>query len=160
MLFNLSLQHNKLAIDWKKAVVIPVYKKGSPSNVANYRPISLTPIICKFIECGIRDALLKHMMQNNFISPHQHGFMSKKSTTSQLLELTFDIASNLKKGYATDVIYLDYAKAFDTVSHCKLIANLKNYKFNNNIIMWVKNSYLNEYNKLKLTIRYHHGVKC
>ena len=49
------------------------------------------------MECGIKDALLKHMMQNYVISPNQHGFILKKSTTSQLLEFKFDIASDLKK---------------------------------------------------------------
>ena len=87
---------------WRTAVVTPVFKKGSPSDPANYRPTCIT---CKLLECGIKDALLQHMLTHKFILSHQHGFLSRKSTTTQLLECNFDWCLAISTGVNTDVIY-------------------------------------------------------
>ena len=84
LIFNLSFQRGKLPDIWKSAVVMPVHKKRSPSDVANYRPISLTCICCKIMEHVIKSQLLCYLMQNNLITEHQHGFLAKHSTCMQL----------------------------------------------------------------------------
>ena len=76
VIFNLSLQTGDLPDMWKNASVTPVFKKGSPCAPENYRPISLTCISCKLLECGIKDSLLQHLL-NNLINKHQHGFLSR-----------------------------------------------------------------------------------
>ena len=111
----MSLQTGKLPDEWKLASVIPVFKKGSPSNPANYRPISLTCISCKLLEVGIKEAVMSHLSAHKLINKHQHGFLSKKSTTTQLLESTLDWNIALNRRTSVDVIYL--AKAFDSVVH-------------------------------------------
>jgi len=88
VVFNISLQSGLLPCIWKCAVITPVFKKGSPADPANYRPISLTCIACKLLESCIKDALLSYLMSHNIITRHQHGFLSKKSTSTQLLECT------------------------------------------------------------------------
>jgi len=75
---------------WKTAVVIPVHKKGLTSDVNNYRPISLTCICCKLAETIIKQKMLDYLLSSNLISKHQHGFLSKRSTCSQLLECVDD----------------------------------------------------------------------
>jgi len=124
---------------WRTAVVTPVFKKGSPSDPANHRPISLTCIACRLLECGIKDALLglQHMLTHKLISSHQHGFFSRKSTTTQLLECNFDWCLAISTGANTDVIYLDYSRAFDSVVHSKLIAKLEHYGVNPIVIAWI-----------------------
>jgi len=78
MIFNFSLQSGELPNIWCSAIVTPVFKKGSPNDPKKYRPISLTCIPCKLLECGIKDASLQHLLTHNVISSHQHGFLSKK----------------------------------------------------------------------------------
>ena len=86
ILFNLSLQTADIPSVWKLASVTPIFKKGSPSDPSNYRPISLTCIASKLMEAGIKDHLLAHMKNSGVLSNCQHGFMARKSTTTHLLE--------------------------------------------------------------------------
>ena len=88
--FNISLQTGELPSIWKHASITPIFKKGSPSDPINYRPISLTCIACKLIEMGIKEALMIYFLQHKLINRHQHGFLSRKSTSTQLLKCCAD----------------------------------------------------------------------
>ena len=77
VIFNLSLQTGVIPNVWKTAAIIPAFKKGSPSDPSNYRPISLTCIACKLMECGIKDALILYCRDHGIISSAQHGFLAK-----------------------------------------------------------------------------------
>ena len=90
IIFNVSLQTGDLPDIWKLASVVPVFKKGSPGDPCNYRPISLTCIACKLMECGVKDSLLAFLKEHKIINDSQHGFMAKKSTTTHLLECNLD----------------------------------------------------------------------
>jgi len=72
---------------WKDSYVTAIYKKGSKSNPSNYRPISLTCILCKTLENIIRIRILEHLVENELISKEQYGFLPKRSTTLQLLNV-------------------------------------------------------------------------
>ena len=74
-----SYESSELPEDWKQANVCPIFKKGSKTNPANYRSISLTSVTCKIMERLIRDIMMKHLLDNNLISEHQHGFVKFKS---------------------------------------------------------------------------------
>ena len=90
------------------------------------------------MECGIKASILSHLLKHKIISLHQHDFLSKKSTTTtQLLE--FCLAGNLalNAGYLMDVVYLDYAKAFDSVVYSKLTCKLSWYGINSRIVAWI-----------------------
>ena len=106
MIFNLSLQTSVIPDIWKVASVtpVPVFKKGSPSDPSNYRPISLTCIACKLLECGVKDAVLDHLKNCNVISNSQHGFLSERSTTCQLLECSLDWRMSLSCKNAVNVV--------------------------------------------------------
>ena len=83
------------------------------------------------------------LLTNNVISPHQHGFLSKKSTTTQLLECSYDWCVALTSGLNVDVAYLDYAKAFDSVVHSKLLAKLSHYGASGSVLKWIEKFLIN-----------------
>ena len=87
ILFQTSLSEGAVPQAWKEANVTPIYKKGSKDDVGNYRPVSLTSVVCKVMERIVRNALLKHMLDNKFLSDQQHGFVHGRSCTTQLLEV-------------------------------------------------------------------------
>ena len=99
--------------DWKMANVTPIFKTGCRSQVENYRPVSLTSQICKLFETIIRDAVVSHLDRNNLISSTQHGFRQGASCQSNLLDFLDYVTSSLDDHDNVDVIYLDFAKAFD-----------------------------------------------
>ena len=126
-IFNISMQTGKLPDNWKKANVTPLHKKGPKNLVENYRPISLTSIVCKTMEKFIRDIILDHMEKHKLFTIHQHGFRKGRSCDTQLIEVLDDWTEQLDNKNAIDTIYLDFQKAFDTVPHQRLINKLQSY---------------------------------
>ena len=126
LLFRESLDEAHLPEDWRKSNIIPIFKKGNKSEALNYRPISITSIVVRTLERIIKTKLVQYLDRNNLISPDQHGFRSKRSTVTQLLEYLEDITSSLDSGEPVDAVYLDCRKAFDTVPHRRLIAKTNN----------------------------------
>ena len=122
-LFNICMKSGKIPQIWKDARVIPIHKKGSVSNAENYRPISLTCILCKVYEHLVKERLLEEVESN--ISVKQHGFVRNRSCLSNLLEAANFVNDCLSQQCAVDIIYLDFQKAFDTVPHDKLLMKLK-----------------------------------
>jgi hypothetical protein len=134
ILFNKSIQEGKLPQDWKCGQISPIFKKGK-SAAGNYRPVSLTSIACKMLEGIIRSALLDHMKAT--FTDCQHGFMSGRSCTTQLLD-TVDIWTRLlDEGNAVDVIFLDFAKAFDSVPHQRLLTKLQGFSVDGKLHSWI-----------------------
>ena len=127
LIFNKSFQTGFIPNDWKHANVVPVFKKGDKSLVENYRPISLTSLTMKIFEKCIRNELMsscKHLIHDN-----QHGFMSLKSCNTQMIPFVDDLGMTIQDQSRTDVIYFDFAKAFDTVNHDIILQKLK-YQYN------------------------------
>ena len=106
----LSLNNSKFPDDWKKAKVTPFFKSGDKSNVSNYRPISVLPIISKVIERTVHNQLYAYLCRRNILSDSQFGFRPNHSTTTTLLEVQDYILNNMDKGFATGVIFLDLKK--------------------------------------------------
>ena len=75
---------------WKSGIVVSIFKKGSTSNVSNYRPITLTCITCKIMETIIKNDIISHLWKHKLISKHQHVFLTKHSKSTQLLECAND----------------------------------------------------------------------
>ena len=97
IIFNLIMQYGVLPDIWRTAIVVQIYKKGPASNPKNYRPISLTCMGCKRFEKIIKTHLVSHFHANNLLNKEQHGFLTKRSTTTNLLELTYDLAVNFNE---------------------------------------------------------------
>ena len=137
-IFNETLRRGKVPRDWKRANVSPIFKKGSRNLPENYRPISLTSIVCKMMETLIRDRLMQHLKEEKLLSPKQHGFISGRSTVTQLLNYLDKCIQNTVDGHVVDAIYLDFAKAFDTVPHRRLIGKMEAYGISGALLEWVK----------------------
>ena len=142
-LFNLSFSTNTLPSQWKTAIISPIHKKGSRSTAENYRPISLTSAICRVLETILKNIIIEYIYQKNLIAEHQHGFLPGRTTTTQLLNALNDWTTSLENNESTHVIYTDFAKAFDRVSHEKLIQVLKSFGIDGEILSWV-GSFLKE----------------
>jgi hypothetical protein len=138
-IFEVSFRRNEIPTDWLSANVTAVYKrKGKPACVDNYRPISLTCIIAKSMERIVSDQIMKFLASQGLLSVHQHGFRSSHSTLTQLLECLQDWCLAVSRNKPVDVAYLDLAKAFDSVSHAKLIHKLKSYGIRGSLLMWIE----------------------
>ena len=124
ILFERSLSANYVLALWKMAKVVPLHKKGSTTSPANYRSISLVFCISKVMERVIIDQVQSFLQDNNLITHVQYGFQSGSSTVTQLIECHTEWVTSQNNGEATDVIYPDYAKAFDSVIHSKLLHKL------------------------------------
>ena len=127
------------AKDWKRARVSAIYKKGKKSYPGNYRPVSLTSIVCKIMESIVREHIINYMQVNNLFSPNQYGFITGRSTVLQLLTVLDKWSEALDTQLSVDCIYMDFQKAFDTVPHRRLIGKLKSYNINEAIIGWIEN---------------------
>ncbi|PKU41664.1 hypothetical protein llap_8039 [Limosa lapponica baueri] len=103
--------------DWRKANITPVFKKGKMEDLGNYRPVSLTSVPGNVMERFILDVISKHVEEQEVIGSGQHGFTKGKSCLTSLIAFYDVITRWLGEGRAADVIYLDFSKAFDTVSH-------------------------------------------
>ena len=122
-LFNTSFKTGHIPEEWKLANVVPVFKKGDKCNVENYRPISLTCLVMKIFEKCIRSEMMD--ICKGLINEKQHGFLPAKSCTTQLVPFTDNIAQCLNDKSRTDIIYFDFAKAFDSVNHDIILYKLK-----------------------------------
>ena len=140
-LFNKSIKSGRLPSGWKLSSVVPVPKGDDNTNVANYRPISLLPIISKLLERHIYWVIARHFEAHSPITIHQWGFQPKKSTTAALLNVYNDWSAALDKGKEVCAIFFDLRKAFDSVPHRCLIDKLTFAGLNPYILRWVA-SYL------------------
>ena len=112
-------------LDWRRANVVPIFKKGSKSLPSNYRPVSLTSIVGKILERLIKDHMDEFLLEKNYLSSRQHGFMKDRSCQTNLISFYEEVSKTLDRGMAVDVIYLDFAKAFDTVPHTRLMCKVR-----------------------------------
>ena len=143
IIFQKSLLSGTIPSDWKHANVCPVFKKGDKHDPKNYRPISLTCICCKLCEHIIASSLMKHLEDSNILYDLQHGFRSSRSCETQLMSFVQDLAQSVNKNIQTDLIIMDFAKAFDKVSHRHLLYKLSYYGINNNALHWISD-FLNQ----------------
>jgi hypothetical protein len=137
-IYNCSLDTSTLPLDWRTGVITPLPKNGKSSKPNQYRPISLVSNVCKGLERQIHSAILFHCRSHNVLSPFQHGFMPKRSVSSQLLCALDDWSNSLDNNIPIDVLYIDIAKAFDTVSHPKLLDKLHACGIRGSLFSWIK----------------------
>lgn len=140
-IFNASLSQGIFPDKWKRFSVSPIHKKGSRSNIENYRCIAKLPTIAKFFEHLVNVELMK--MVEKDIVPNQHGFMKRKSTNTNLMEFVTFCQKALLNGSQIDVLYTDYSKAFDRVDHSILKEKLSTFNIPTNLQKWI-NSYINQ----------------
>ena len=138
VIFQRSIETGRVPKDWNDANVCPLFKKGDKSIASNYRPISLTCILCKVLEHIFASNLVTHLDSHQLLYDLQHGFRSKRSCETQLVMLMEDLSRNAIKGQQTDLILLDFSKAFDKVSHEKLLLKLHHCGVRGQVLHWIK----------------------
>ena len=126
-IFRVSYNCGYIPQEWKLANVVPIFKKGSKSEVENYRPISLTCLVMKIFERIVKEKLLS--LTSDYLDPRQHGFLEHKSCTTNMVNFCDSLALSLNENLVSHVVYFDFAKAFDSVNHDILLHKLK-YLYN------------------------------
>ena len=138
VLFNHTIASGKVPNLWKEALIVPIHKKGRKDDPSNYRQLSMTSVFCRLQEKIIHGKISSHLSYNHILNEAQHGFIAKRSTLSQQIEMLDKLTENYDKRTQIDMIYLDFSKAFDRVSHAKLLYVLYSFKINTKIINWIK----------------------
>ena len=136
-LFQTSLEQGKLHNDWLQAHIVPVFKKGDKNTASNYRPVSLTSILCKTLEHIVNSSIMKHLDIHKILTDSQHGFRARRSCETQLLETLDDITKRAANNKQIDIILLDFSKAFDKVPHKRLLNKLNYYGIRSNTLQWI-----------------------
>ena len=137
-LFRDSLSQAKTPDTWREAHVTPVYKKGEKYKAINYRPVSLTCILCKQMEHISASTIMTHLNSSTLLYDKQHGFLSERSCEMQLLEFTDDVLKTLRDSKQCDIIIMDFSKAFDKVSHDRLLYKVDHAGIDPQTCAWVK----------------------
>ncbi|CAM4662368.1 unnamed protein product [Lepidochelys kempii] len=137
IIFENSWQSGEVPDDWKKANVEPIFKKGKKEDPGNYRPVSLTSVPGKIMEHVLKESILKHFEERKVIRNSQHGFTKGKSCLTNLIAFYDEITGSADEGKAVDMLFLDFSKAFDTVSHSILASKLK-YGMDEWTIRWIE----------------------
>ena len=118
--------------DWKMAYVSPIFKKGATTKAENYRPISLTSIVCKLMESFVKDSIMTPMRAENLFSSKQYGFINERSTITQLLSYLDKCIDTIASGGVVDAIY------FHSVPHGRLLGKFKSHSINGKVLEWIK----------------------
>ena len=139
VLLNKSFSTGPVPDDWKSADISPIHKKGSKHKRENNRQISLTSIVCKIGEKIVHDRVIKFWNDLNILNEHQFAYLRGRSTVAQLLSTLHDCTKSRNNSIPTEVIFLDLAKAFDSVPHERLLLKLNRYSIGGNMLVWFQN---------------------
>lgn len=136
-IFQCSVDTARIPSAWKEALISPIPKKGSSSKPSDYRPISLTCVCCRILEKFFKERIIEFLRLNGLLCNNQHGFLPSLSVTTCLLNALNKWTKLIDEGAAIEVLYLDFAKAFDSVPISKLLHKLRAYGFVGPIFDWI-----------------------
>ena len=126
-IINQSLQTGVFPTAFKEAKVLPLFKSGAASDINNYRPISILPALSKVVERVVHNQLSNYLEENNLLLKCQYGFRKERSTERAATVFLDEVRFDIERGMLVTALFLDLSKAFDTVSHSKLLDKLVSY---------------------------------
>ena len=138
ILFNQSIREGTIPRAWSKGTVVPLFKKGNRNEKNNYRPVSLTSVVCKLMERVVRHHVLNFLEDRNYFVACQHGFRKRRSCVTKLLHVLETWTSWIDDKVPFDCVYLDYQKAFDSVPHQRLLTKIQSAGIQGNILRWME----------------------
>ena len=137
-LFQKSIDKGEVPTQWRTANITPIFKKGEKHQAANYRPVSLTAITSKLLEHIVAKVIMTHLESNKILTECQHGFRSKRSCETQLLNFTQELTKGIAEGRQYDVNVMDFSKAFDKVPHQRLLRKAAYYGVTGSLLKWLE----------------------
>ena len=143
-IFNFSFNVHEIRLDWSSACITPIHKKIKKTQYHS---------CCRAMEQVINIDILNHLQSDNLISPDQHGFLNMRSTCTNVIECTNDWSTAMQLHQGTDIIYFDFKKAFDSVSHQKLM-NLQTFGISDNLFLWIRKFLSNRTQAVKMNGNY------
>ncbi|RMB93712.1 hypothetical protein DUI87_29942 [Hirundo rustica rustica] len=139
IIYHQSWLTGEVPDDWKLANVTPIHKKGGREDPSNYRPVSQTSVPGKIMEQFILNVITQNLQDGQGLRPSQHGFRRGRSCLTNLNSFYDQVTHLVDAGRAVDVVYLDFSKAFDTVSHSIPLDKLAACGFDRSTLCWVRN---------------------
>lgn len=149
-IYNLSIQNGIFPDDFKIAIIKPLFKGGDRKTINNYRPISMLTNFSKIFEKIIKTRLISYLEKNNLLSKNQYGFRPGLSTENALYDVSQFSYESLDNGLKTIAVFIDLAKAFDTIQHDLLLRTLPNFGIENKSLLWFKSYLSNRQQMVKL----------
>ena len=139
IIFNKSMEEGILPDEFKSTNITPIFKKGRKNIAANYRPINLASVPGKIMEQVIKDRIMAHLHENNIIFDSQHGFMPRRSCTTNLIDYLNVVTKTLDDGASFDAVLVDFQKAFDKVPFDGMLAKSKAHGIAGKLLEWLRN---------------------
>ena len=135
-LFRMALRSGTYPSQWKVANFVVIHKSGKRQNVSNYRPISLLPHVSKVFERILSGHIMQHVLPA--VSEQQHGFVPGRDCSTNLTSLLQAANRAVDQGRQLDVVYTDFSKAFDRVSHDLLLYKLTSYNLHPTLLLLMR----------------------
>lgn len=161
-IINLSIHLSKVPREFKLARIVPLHKKNCKTEVGNYRPVSILPVISKVLERVVYNQFETYLSDHSLLYQFQSGFRAGYSTDSCLIHLTDYIRLQVDGGKYAGMVLLDLQKAFDTVNHDILLMKLDALGLDDRAVAWFR-SYLAERNQrvyINGTLSSQRGIEC
>ena len=149
-LLEISLYNATIPSEWIKATEVPIYKGGDGLPATNYRPISLTSVVCKQLEQVIAGYLRQVWDKNDWLDEGQLEFRPGYSCESQVITACQDIADSLDERVRIDAIIIDFSKAFNLVPHDQPLTKLEALGVDSRVVIWVREFLLGHTQKVRV----------
>ena len=148
-MLNMSLSTGEFPDVWCIGHITPLPKTGNLLDANNWRPISQIPLIGKLLEKIVNSQLQLHLYNMNVLNKNQFGFVRNRSTSQAVFKLITDLYDNVDKKNVSQLLYIDYRKAFDTIDHEILIKKLYTYyNISRKSVKWFNNYLTNRQQKI------------